>query len=244
MADILNLFVGKDKGSRLEFQQTLGTSLLRFDVIEEIDHSMDSQITSTEIEDGSKVSDHVKHNNKKASFKIIVSDGIYNVPNSIETNPIINRLTGLAASVLGSKVRVDALAQLGISKISSLILNKANGEDRSALVFKILEGLRDNSVPITAIFRLRRYENAVITNFSAKESSETAGGLFANITIEEPKIVSSEVVQVKITDVDKEVEQTATKTQDLSKKAVSETSEAVALSSASWLSNIIKFFGA
>jgi len=72
-----------------------------------------------------------------------------------------------------------------------------SGQSRSAEAYDKLTKLRDNSTPFNAVFGNKIYKSAIITNISVNETVKTSGALEATITIEEPKIVTSQMVSTK-----------------------------------------------
>jgi len=225
---VLSLLLNRPKLARFEFPLT-GVMIINFDVCKQVTHEMDAEITKSPVEDGSEIADHVALKNKRASFDIVISD--------TPLNTITGALGGLATSVIADKIRKSGALALGLSRISSLVLEKTFTRAQDA--FKLLEELRDRKTLISAILGFKKYENAVVTNLRVTQDLTTTGSLNASMTIEELKLVTTQTTRIPQEAVDKSVETTATSEVNAGKQAVKKVSEETQSRLASILSNIL-----
>jgi len=204
MADLDILVRNKDL-SRLEFPITNGTSILRFHVLGQATHEMKSTLTKNPIEDGSEITDHVRVENKRATFQLQISDtplpGIIGLPTEILSSVITDKIRQLPTELI-------ILGGLAVKKISGSIAEEASR--KSKIAFDILENLHNNKVLISAFLGFKRYINAIITNISVPQTPANSGSLMANVTIEEVSIVQTERALIPKEIVEEEVEHTAT----------------------------------
>jgi hypothetical protein len=231
---ILDLIIPGNDIFKLQFAEIEGVAVLRFDVIKEVKHMMNSQLTKNKIEDGSDITDHVNLSNKKSVFSIGITD-----------TPLIggigNIAKGVAATAAADKIRILPTELLilqasGVSRISGGILDKSN--IRSQETFDLLKNLRNNKVLITASLGFETYNNAIISNLSITQNFNNKGFLEANITIEEIVFASTLSENVKVNNVDKDVEHTATTKVNEGKQNSKEVSEEIT-ENASVLYNLI-----
>ena len=145
-ANILSVILNNKELSRIEFPITTGVSVLNFDIIDEIQHTMSASVTKNPVEDGSDITDHVKVENKKATFNIVISDtplvGLADVSN------VYGRI-----SVIASKVRKisEQLTTLGggaiVKKVAGISGSAVDGSFiRSQDTFDLLEKLHNEKM--------------------------------------------------------------------------------------------------
>ncbi len=219
---ILDLLFSNKSLSRLEWPVTDGITIFRFDVLNNVNHQMLSEITQNEIEDGSNISDHVNIKNKKATFSIIVSDtplrGLAGIAKGVGTSIIADKIRKLSSEliIIGGEIAANIAANVS-----------ENSELKSKAAFGILENLHNNKILITAILGFRRYENAIITNISVPQNVSNSRSLNANITIEEVRIVQTETALIPNDIIDESVENTATSKVNTGSQSTDNTSDKV-----------------
>ena len=90
------------------------------------------------------------------------------------------------------------------------------GDARPRAAFEILRELEVSSELIRVVTDLRTYDSMVLTNLSAPRRADTKHAVFFTATFTEVVVVSSEIV---VLPPEEQVQQTATKKQDLGKVA-------------------------
>jgi hypothetical protein len=198
-------------------------AVLTFQIVTKLSHEMHASVTSSPVEKGSSIADHVVLDNKRATFEIVISDtplfwissiagaAVSELADKVRAIPsenIIARQALTAGMLFGSNIAANQLSRLNPSLLDKS--TKAKG------MFEILEQLRDQRTLITAQLGYRQYTNAVITALSMTQEGKDA--LTASITIEEVHIVTTSAERIDATQCDKSVEHTAPDVQNAGKQ--------------------------
>jgi len=176
--DVLSLFFGKDPRTQL---WTADGIRLPCDGVLAFDHTMESEITDSPVEDGSKISDSIIHAPREATLEGIVSD--------------------YPAKMLGG-VLSGGLSGAGITGATDLIggpLGDLFGKERfSQIAFRTLEQAWETRTALTVITRMRPYDDMYIQRLSIPQTKATANTLRFSMRLRQIKTVSSSLVAVTV----------------------------------------------
>ncbi len=141
-------------------------SSIKIDTFLSEEHSYSSSVTTSPIEDGAFVNDH------------IIKD-----PFTLSVNGYISNIATIGIGVLDQ-------AFGAIQGISSVFSGKNKAKDAETELVRI----RNDKEIFTVVTGLRSYKNMVITNVSFPRSSSTGSGLEFNATFQQVEIAKVEIV--------------------------------------------------
>ncbi|HEC64370.1 MAG TPA: hypothetical protein ENI23_03665 [bacterium] len=140
---------------------------IKIDTFLSEDHSYSSSVTTSPIEDGAFVNDH------------IIKD-----PFTLSVNGYVSNIATIGIGVVDQVVAVAG--------IPSALKGKNKAKDAEAELVRI----RNDKEIFTVVTGLRSYKNMVITNVSFPRSSTTGSGLEFNATFQQIEIAKIVIVQL------------------------------------------------
>lgn len=170
------------------------TIVVPMDVSISENHERSSTITQNPIEDGSNIADHINLLPERLTMEALISDAPVSLVQSA-TGTLVGSASQLAAGAVGG-IAGTLVAQgvgLGLGSLAGLL----TGTPRDpADGFRYLEELWNNRQPFTVVTALRRYEKVVISNLSVPRSASIGKSLRFSISLEQVRIVKSQIVQI------------------------------------------------
>lgn len=220
---LLSALFGKPKNAKIGVGDN-DKELVPIDVSMSETHERTAQLTQSEIEDGSKITDHVTLDPIKLTIEGVMTD-----------TPIGTAAAGVGALSTGASfvarriggevigAAVAAGAGLAGSGVLKLLLGGQKSADKA---FKFFEELWENREPLTVVTSIRRYENMIITSLSMPRSREVGKGFNFSVSLQELRIVSSEETTIAVfKKVAPSAAKSAAKTANKGKQASKATSE-------------------
>jgi len=146
-------------------------SSIKIDTFLSEDHSYSSSVTTSPIENGAFVNDH------------IIKD-----PFTLSVNGYVSNIATIGIGVLDQIIPTQQLA--AVAGIPSGLQGKNKAKDAEAELVR----LRNDKEIFTVVTGLRSYKNMVITNVSFPRSSSTGSGLEFNATFQQVEIAKIVIV--------------------------------------------------
>lgn len=190
----------------LFFTKQAKLGVMELDVSLSETHEASAQMTQSEIEDGSTITDSIT----LAPIKLTIEGVISQTP--LGSSALVSSLATAAGGVLGktlggSSTLAGAAGLVGVGSMGGLVSKAVGLDDYGAEgksrkpedVFKYLIELREKRIPFEVVTGLQTYQNMVLTNLSVPRNAQTVGILRFSATLEQVKIVSSQTIDVAVT---------------------------------------------
>jgi hypothetical protein len=153
-------------------------------------HSMSSQATNFEVEDGSDLSDHVI----KRGVRLNISGVISNDPISLK-----EAAATLAPGIVGGNfiggVGGAVVAGVG-AKVASEFLQTS--QPRSLAAYNNLRSVYEDKRPLTIKVGLTTYKNMIMERLSIPQTSTNSNGLHFTASFREIRIATSKVITIDV----------------------------------------------
>lgn len=182
----------------LFFQERAKIGLMELDASLNETHEAAAEITQNEIEDGSKVADHIVLKNRKLTIEGFVSKtplgaaGLAAAAVTAAAGLAINAAGGAGNGLAG----VGAMA--GIASVGGLVANSFGPDGPKSRepkdVHAYLIELRDKRQPIDVQTGLELYKNMAVALVSEPRNVKNGGGLRFTVSFEQIRIVEGEDV--------------------------------------------------
>ena len=173
-------------------------TVITFDCTISEDHVLSQKLTSHPLEDGSVINDHTVKPPNVLSLRVVKSSHPFSLENTIK-----NISAGLPGSILsqsGSEVGgiLGAVSTaVGISAINDYKVGEEGKKFTPVQVaFNALEALRDGAVIFDVITELKSYKSMMIKDVKVRRDSKTRYALYADIVVEEVRIVKSQGAKI------------------------------------------------
>lgn len=153
-------------------------------------HSLASQATNFEVEDGSDLSDHVIKRGVRLSIQGVISDDPITIKEAAAT-----LIPGIVGGNFIGGVGGAVVAGVG-SKISSSLLEE--DEKPSLTVYTKFRDIYEAKLPLTIDTGLTVYTNMIMERLSIPQRAATSNGLHFTASFREIRIAVSEVITIDV----------------------------------------------
>ena len=157
------------------------------DLVEDLDGSFKSRITSIPVEDGSVIADNVYDDPTVIKIKAIVTNTTSGGANAIQNQYEVNEATSL---ILGSFQSAQTLSEDELNQVRSIRRDAINQDNRiqskrpSNALAELIE-LKNKRTFLRIDSLLRSYSNMLIESISYKENYGTGSALLVTIQLKE-----------------------------------------------------------
>lgn len=198
---------------------TIGNQELGFmkvDTTVSENHSIESFISSNQIEDGSNIADHYKRRPDKLSLECIISD----VSPTIRTG--LKNIVSVGGSKIGSSIgsRVGNLGSVvgsgGAGVLGSNLLT--NGDNKAADAFRKLNEFVDKAALLSVSTQLKTYDSMMISSVTFPKNATLGKALKFNISFERVRVANSRDIPIPESVVNGNTAHSATSKTDLGKQ--------------------------
>ena len=125
-----------------------------------------------------------------------VSNGA-NISDHIYSNPVIIKMEGAITNNSLYLSDINTLTGFFQGNIISNIYNYITGpSQKQILAFNFLETAKDNKTLVTAVTRMKSYDNMAIESLSFSKDKYTGDRLMFSITLKQIKFVSNKIVSI------------------------------------------------
>jgi len=152
-----------------------GTPLIAIDCVSEEEHSMASEVTEHEIEDGSYISDFILNKNKTLTITGLISDDPITI---FQTGLLSRTVTPLLPNALKSK----------------LPYSLSDKKQPSKEIFDKLEEIHNEKIIVNVITKLKQYKNMVMIRLDIPRDRTTVRLLRFTAKFVQVRFVMSEMV--------------------------------------------------
>lgn len=222
----------------LFFQTKAKLDMLELDASISESHEATAQLSQSEVEDGSSVTDNVTLLPIKLTLEGVVSKTPLGFAGLIGSG--VTAVAGAVGGALGgSGTAAGAIATTGIASLGGLVASAvgASGPNsrEPADVWDYLLELRNRRIPFDVVTALKLYESMVLTSVSVPRSIQTVGVLRFQATLEQVKIVKASTIDLGSLS---SLGGAAAAASNLGKQAATGASSTTSSSAASWLSQL------
>ena len=170
-----------------------GFELFKIDATPTQTHSMASQATNFEVEDGSDLSDHVIKRGVRLSLNGVITDDPISLKQAAAT-----LIPGIVGGNFIGGVAGAVVTGLAANKISSELLATPTGNPRSVDVYQSFRDIYDNKIPLTIVMGLTTYKNMIMERLSIPQRPATAKALHFTASFREIRIAISEAITIDV----------------------------------------------
>lgn len=153
-------------------------------------HSMASQATNFEVEDGSDLSDHVINRGVRLSIQGVISDDPITIKEAA-----VALIPGIVGGNFIGGLAGAAVAGVG-SKIASSLLEE--DEKPSLTVYTKFREIYDKKISLKIDTGLVVYTNMIMERLIIPQRSTTANGLHFTASFREIRIATSEIISIDV----------------------------------------------
>lgn len=165
-------------------------------------HEGTATISQSEVEDGSTINDNVVLLPRKLTLEGFVSLtplGIAGLVGSAGT--ALAGLAGAKTSAASNNPLVKSAVTTGVASLGGLVASAVGGDAGAKSrqpkdVWDYLDELRVRRLPFQCVTALKIYDNMIMTSVTAPRNKDNTGGLRFTATMEQVKIVTSQVISI------------------------------------------------
>ena len=186
----LSLITGQPQRTELRGQDEEESRVLLIDVTTSRTPTFTNEVTTSPVEDGPDVNDHIRSKPVVVSIEGVISETPLTLASSLQG--LATAAGGFASQLGGFGSTIGSLAG---GFIGARLLQ--SDDNPAAVAQKYLEDLALDGTRFTITGKTRKFENMVVLSLSTTEDPSTAGHLKFSMTCQQVNVVKTETVVLK-----------------------------------------------